>query len=297
MSHMVSRRDLIVSAAAALVAVPSRVRAQADATARALLALEARHGGRLGVCILDVRSRRVTGHRLDERFAMCSTFKLPLAAVVLREADRGRLLLSEVLPYTQKDMLSYAPVTGEHLKDGGMTVGALAEAAQVTSDNVAANLLLTRLGGPAAFTARLREMGDRHTRLDRMEPALNVVPPGDERDTTTPRGMADTLAAVATGDLLKPASRELLIEWMVKTRTGDKRIRAGLPKDWRAGDKTGTITGDETADKYNDVAIAFPPGRGALVVAAFYDTGKHFRDIRDEDQAVLAEVGRLAAAW
>jgi beta-lactamase class A len=296
MLRMLSRRDLIISVGG-LLAAPSRVRAQADATARALQALEASHGGRLGVCLLDARSRRVTGHRLDERFAMCSTFKLPLAAVVLREADRGRLQLSEVLPYTQKDMLSYAPVTGEHLKDGGMTVGALAEAAQVTSDNVAANLLLTRLGGPAAFTARLRDMGDRQTRLDRMEPELNVVPPGEARDTTTPWAMADTLAVVATGDVLKPASRERLIEWMVKTRTGDKRIRAGLPKDWRAGDKTGTITGDETTDKYNDVAIAFPPGRSALVVTAFYDTGKRFPNIRDEDQAVLAEVGRLAAAW
>lgn len=291
-----SRRDVITAAAGLLVS-PIVARARTTDPTGALQALESRHGGRLGVAMLDTGTRRIAGHRLDERFALCSTFKLPLAAVVLREADQGRLQLSEVLPYTQKDMLSYAPVTGEHLKDGGMTVGALAEAAQVTSDNVAANLLLTRLGGPAAFTARLREMGDRLTRLDRMEPALNVVPPGDERDTTTPRGMAETLAAVATGDVLKPASRDLLIEWMVKTRTGDKRIRAGLPKDWRAGDKTGTITGDQTTDKYNDVAIAFPPGRGALVVTAFYDTGKHFKDIRDEDQAVLAQVGRLAAAW
>jgi beta-lactamase class A len=296
MVRMLSRRDLILSAAG-LVAAPASLRAQSDATARALQSLESRSGGRLGVCLLDTRTARMTGHRLDERFAMCSTFKLPLAAVVLREADRGRLSLSEMVPFSQEDMLSYAPVTREHLKDGGMTVTALAEAAQITSDNVAANLLLTRLGGPAAFTARLREMGDRHTRLDRMEPALNVVPPGDERDTTTPRAMAQTMAAVLTGDVLKPASRELLAEWMVKTRTGDKRIRAGLPKDWRAGDKTGTLTGDETSDKYNDVAIAYPPGRGALVVTAFYDTGKHFKDIRDEDQAVLAEVGRLAASW
>jgi beta-lactamase class A len=293
---MLSRRDLILSAAG-LVAAPTSLRAQSDATARALQSLESRSGGRLGVCVLDTRTARVTGHRLDERFAMCSTFKLPLAAVVLREADQGRLALTEVVPYSQKDMLSYAPVTSEHLKDGGMTVAALAEAAQVTSDNVAANLLLGRVGGPSGFTARLREMGDRHTRLDRLEPGLNQVPPGDERDTTTPRAMAQTLAAVLTGDLLTPGSRARLIDWMVKTRTGDKRIRAGLPTDWRAGDKTGTLTGDETTDKYNDLAIAYPPGRGAFVVTAFYDTGKRFKDMRDEDQAVLAEVGRLAASW
>ena len=125
-----------------------------------------------------------------------------------------------------------------------MTISALAEAAQVTSDNVAANLLLARLGGPTGFTARLRELGDRQTRLDRLEPELNLVLPGDERDTTTPRAMAETASRLLTGDVLTPASREQLIDWMVKTRTGDRRIRAGLPKDWRAGDKTGTATAD-----------------------------------------------------
>ncbi len=293
-----SRRDLLAATAGLLLA-PALPRAQSDVTARALQALESRAGGRLGVCLLDTATKRVTGHRMDERFAMCSTFKLPLAAVILREADQGRLTLTDVVAYSEKDLLSYAPVTSAHLKAGGtaIAISALAEAAQVTSDNTAANLLLSRVGGPSGFTARLREMGDQYTRLDRTEPMLNLVVAGDERDTTTPRAMAQTMAATLTGDLLTRASRDLLIDWMVKTRTGDKRIRAGLPKDWRAGDKTGTATADAMTDKVNDVAIAFPPGRGALVVTAYYDSDKRSKDIRDEDQAVLAEVGRLAAAW
>lgn len=291
-----SRRDLLVTAAGFLLA-PALPRAQSDDPARALQALEARAGGRLGVCILDTATKRITGHRLDERFAMCSTFKLPLAAVILREADKGRLKLTDVVSYSQKDLLSYAPVTSEHLKEGGMTIGALAEAAQMTSDNTAANLLLSRIGGPSGFTARLREMGDQHTRLDRTEPMLNLVVPGDERDTTTPRAMAQAMAAFLTADVLTRSSRDLLIDWMVKTRTGDKRIRAGLPKDWRAGDKTGTANADAMTDKVNDVAIAFPPGRGALVITAFYDSDRRSKDISDADQAVLAEVGRLAGAW
>lgn len=268
---------------------------RADPT-EALKALESRNGGRLGVCLLDARTGRMAGHRLDERFAMCSTFKLPLAAVVLREADHRRLSLTDVVRYTKDDMLSFAPVTSRHLGEG-MSVAALAEAAQVTSDNVAANLLLSRIGGPAGFTARLREIGDRHTRLDRTEPELNLVEPGDERDTTTPRAMAETIAKFLAGDLLTPDTRDRLLDWMVQTRTGDKRIRAGLPGTWRAGDKTGTGMADGMTDKYNDIAIAFPPGRGPLVITAFYDTDEHARDMRDEDQAVLAAVGRLAAAW
>ena len=202
-----TRRELL-SAATGLLLAPARTRAQADATARAIQALESRAGGRLGVCLLDTGTKRVTGHRLDERFAMCSTFKLALAAVILREADQGRLGLSDLVAYTEQDLLSYAPVTRARLTAGEatMAIGALAEAAQVTSDNTAANLLLARIGGPSGFTARLRELGDAHTRLDRTEPMLNLVVAGDERDITTPRAMARTVAAFVTGDVLSHAS-------------------------------------------------------------------------------------------
>ena len=292
---MLRRRDVLVTAMATL-ATPLLGRAARQDGGAALKALEARAGGRLGVCFLDTRTNRIDGNRLDERFAMCSTFKLALAAMILRDAQHGRVKLDEVVHYSKKDMLSYAPVTSLHVKEG-MTVAALAEAAQVTSDNTAANLLLAKVGGPAGFTKRLREIGDQQTRLDRTEPDLNLVAAGDERDTTTPRAMAQTMAKCLVGDYLDQASRERLIGWMVKTATGDRRIRAGLPKDWRAGDKTGTAQADAMTDKVNDLAIVFPPGRGPLIVTAYYDSDNRSNETRDEDQALLADVGRIAAGW
>lgn len=261
-----------------------------------LQALEARAGGRLGVSVLDTATGAAFGHRADERFGMCSTFKLPLAAVMLREADAGRIPLDRRVNYTQADMVPYAPVTGPNLARGHMTVGALAEAAQVTSDNVAANLLLGLIGGPAGFTQMLRTLGDPDTRLDRLEPEMNLVPPGEVRDTTTPAAMARLTARLLTGDALTPAARARLSGWMEATATGAKRIRAGLPAGWRAGDKTGTAIADVMVNKYNDVAIFWPPGRAAIVVAAYYDAPGQFETMRDEDQAVLADVGRIAAA-
>jgi beta-lactamase class A len=266
-------------------------------TPAGLRALEARAGGRVGVYVLDTGTGRAVGHREDERFAMCSTFKLPLAAVILREADAGRVALDEQIRFSAQDMVSFAPVTGRHVAEGRMTVAALAEAAQVTSDNVAANLLLQRLGGPAAFTAMLRATGDVATRLDRPEPMVNLVVAGDERDTTTPRAMATTMSKFLAGDLLSRASRDRLLAWMEATATGAKRIRAGLPAGWRAGDKTGTGMADAMTDKYNDVAIAWPPGRPPLLIAAYFDSARRSQEMRDEDQEVLADVGRLAAAW
>jgi beta-lactamase class A len=178
-----------------------------------------------------------------------------------------------------------------------MTVAELAEATQTTSDNPAANLLLKLVGGPPGLTAILRTAGDTTTRLDRFEPQLNLVTGNDLRDTTTPTAMAHTTARMLTGDWLSAASRETLTAWMVATTTGKQRIRAGLPKDWRAGDKTGTATAPHMRDKYNDIAIAWPPGKTPLVITAFLETRFSHPEIRDEDQSVLAEVGRIAARW
>ncbi len=259
-------------------------------------------GGRLGVAVLDTGAGTVCGRRLDERFAMCSTFKLVLAAMVLGRAAAGGRPLDARLRVGPGDLLKHAPVTRAAV-DAAATRGAgfaeltlaeLAEAAQTTSDGVAANLLLHDVGGPAAFTAFCRAHGDTATRLDRFEPAMNDVRPGDARDTTTPRAMA-TLVARLFGGVLPPAARETLREWMVATTTGAARVRHGLPTDWRAGDKTGTGGGDGVTVKCNDVAWIEPPGRAPIVVAAYYDTGVVAEWPSDADEAVLAEVGRIVA--
>lgn len=297
-----SRRRALQIASASLLAATTgaqamQLRPAFASTTKALANLERSTGGRLGVALLDTASGQITGHRLGERFAMCSTFKLPLAGAILREIDQGRLKADQWVTYGKADMLAYAPITTQNLESGGMTVAALAEAAQTTSDNPAANLLLKLLGGPAAFTAILRSAGDATTRLDRYEPQMNLVTGQDLRDTTTPTAMAHTTAHMLTSDWLSAASRETLIAWMVATTTGKQRIRAGLPKDWRAGDKTGTATAPHMHDKYNDIAIAWRPGKAPLVITAFLETRSTHTDIRDEDQAVLAEVGRIAVRW
>ena len=292
----ISRRTAL-TAAGLLVAMPALAKPRNDVSDDALLNLEKRAGGRLGVCIIDTASGRKLSYRGHERFAMCSTFKLALAAAILREADHGKLKLDTFVPYTKADMVMHAPVTEANLDKGGMTVGALAEAAQKQSDNPAANLLLKRLGGPAGFTQFFRNIGDTVTRLDRYEPEMNLVAPGDERDTTTPEAMAATVNKILlTGRVLTRGARMQLMQWMTDTTTGAKRLRAGLPEAWRTGDKTGSAL-DDYSGKYNDIAYAFPPEKPPLIIAAYYNTAAPRENLLDEDQAVLAEVGRIATRW
>jgi beta-lactamase class A len=297
---MIKRREFLTTpiAAAALLAAPAGAASSArgQAAASRLQSLE-QGQARLGVCFLDTATGETAGRRMEERFALCSTFKLAMVAACLREADRGRLDLAQVLTYSEADLLSWAPVTRKHVASGGLSIVALAQAAQEKSDGVAANLLVRRLGGPTAVTAKFREMGDSVTRLDRYEPDLGLVLSADLRDTTSPLAMASLVQRLTTGDVLEDGSRERLLQWMQNTDTGAHRLRAGLPAGWRSGNKTGTGRAEGTTNKCNDVAITFPPGRAPIVIAAYFDSGEYTAQIERRHEAVLAEVGRIAADW
>ena len=258
-----------------------------DATAR-IAAIETRIGGRIGVAALDTGNDKHLDYRAEERFPMCSTFKFLAAAAVLKRVDEKKERLERFVPYNAKDILEYAPVTKEHLKEGGMTLGALCEAAIEQSDNTAGNLLLDAIGGPAGLTNFVRTLGDRVTRLDRIEPELNSAIPGDERDTTTPAAISSDMQRLLLGDALSEASRGKLDDWLQRNETGGSMIRAGVPKTWGVGDKTGRGANGATAD----VAIMRPPAR-APILLAIYLLGST-APVKDRE-AAIAEVAGIVA--
>lgn len=264
--------------------------------ADSLAELERTAGGRLGVGIIDAQSGQCFGHRLDERFALCSTFKLPLAALILWQAQQGKLQLDASVALSEDDLVPHAPVTERYLEKGFMSVIQLAEATQTTSDNVAANLLLGLIGGPAGFTELLRAIGDEVTRLDRYEPELNFVPADEIRDTTTPRAAATTTQRLVDGSVLSSANGRLLRGWLEATSTGLQRLRAGFPSEWPAGDKTGTAYAAGMNNKYNDVAVAWPDGSSpGLIVSAFYEADGEYDRMRPEDILILRRAGEIAS--
>ncbi len=281
-----SRRALLAAAPLAIGA-PS-AEPQDSTITRHFAALEQRHGGRLGVAILDTANRNLLAYRGEELFPLCSTYKSLAAAFVLARVDRGQERLDRRVAVPRSALVAYSPATEPHAGDA-MTLDALCEAALTLSDNTAANLLLGSFGGPAALTGFLRTLGDGTTRVDRPEPAVNEVGPGDPRDSTTPLAMLGSLRRTVLGTALSDASRARLVAWLVGCRTGDHRLRAGIPDGWRVGDKTGT--GPAPGHATNDVAVLWPPGRAPIVVTAFYIGGGGTADERD---AVLAEIGRIA---
>ncbi|MCV6984813.1 class A beta-lactamase [Mycobacterium shinjukuense] len=251
--------------------------------------LERKYQARLGVYVPASGATAAIAYRADERFAFCSTFKAPLVAAVLHQFPLTHL--DKVITYASNDIRSTSPITQQHV-DTGMTVGQLCEAAIRYSDGTAANLLLADIGGTAAFTSYLRGLGDQASRLDQEEPELNRNPPEDHRDTTTPRAIALVFQQLALGDALPPDKRAMLTDWLARSTTGAKRIRAGFPADWKVIDKTGT--GDY--GRANDVAVVWSPGGAAQVVAIMSDRVTGGYDAQPSEALIAAAATRIAEA-
>jgi beta-lactamase class A len=283
---MLSRRDFLVittlSLPPALHAEPRR----SGNLAAAFAQLEEASGGRLGVAVLDTATGERSGYRADERFPVCSTFKFLLVSAVLRRVDNHQESLGRAVAIPAQPLLFNSPLTEPHA-GSTMTVADLCHAALTRSDNTAANLLLETIGGPAGITNFSRSIGDTVTRLDRMETALNESLVGDPRDTTSPTAMAADLKSMLLGNVLSPPSRNQLTRWMEANLTGLDRLRAKLPADWRAADKTGS-NGEHTS---NDIAVFWPPGNPPIIVAAYIT-----QCVGPESKraAMLAAIGELA---
>lgn len=239
---------------------------------------------RVGYAELDLTSGMILeSYRPEERFPMMSTFKVLLCSAVLSRVDSGKEQLDRRVHYRQSDLVEYSPVTEKHLT-AGMTVGELCRAAITMSDNTAANLLLSTIGGPQALTVFLRKTGDHVTRLDRWETELNQAAPGDERDTTTPEAMAETLNKLLTGKILTVASRQQLMDWMVADNVAGPLLRAVLPAGWFIADKSGA---DERGSR-GIIAALGPDGKPSRIVV-IYLTGT--QATMDERNRQIAEIG------
>lgn len=246
-------------------------------------ALAKRHNAQIGLYAVNLDSEESLGYRDTEMFAMCSTFKAYAAAAVLQRAQQGRLALRDTVPIEAADIRPHSPVT-EPRVGTAMTLAELCQAALQQSDNAAANGLLRALGGPPAITEFARSIGDDRSRLDRWEVELNSAIPGDPRDTSTPRALGTGYRAVLTGDVLQPAGRQQLVDWMLGNQTSS--MRAGLPAGYTSADKTGS--GDYGTT--NDVGVVYGPA-GQRMLLAFMTRSA----VDDPDAASLRPlIGELA---
>lgn len=248
--------------------------------------LERSSGGHIGIAALNTGTNQRIQYRAEESFPMGCTSKVIGVAAILKESMTNSKMLQERIKYTQKDLVNWTPITEKHLADG-MTVSELCAAAISYSDNTAMNLLAQKLGGPQSLNSFARSIGDKQFKLDHTWPDEALASPESREDATTPAAMVTSLQKLVLEDELAVPQRELLRTWLINNVTGNERIRAGVPKGWVVGDKTGTGYNYGTT---NDVAIIWPPKCAPIVVAIYYSSSKKESPKRND---VLASATRL----
>ena len=271
-------------AGSVLAKIPRVAFAQQDPLLVRIRQIEQNLGARLGVAISDSTNEIKWDYRSDERFALCSTFKVIAVAALLLRVDRGLDSLSRRVSIHKDDLVSYSPETELHVGEGAMSLSQICEAALTLSDNTAGNKILESIGGPSGVTDFARSLGDTVTRLDRWETELNEAAIGDERDTSTPRAMVNILSKLLQGNILSEQSRTILRDWMIANKTGDAKLRAGVPVNWVVGDKTGGGNNGSMAD----VALLERPKAGPMYIAVYMTETNATFDARNEAIADIA---------
>lgn len=285
--------------------------------------------GRLEVAVQTIDGGELWARNAEQTFPLQSVFKAPLGAAVLAEVDGGRLSLDEAITIGDMELSPpFSPISQAWPGRKTYTVRELLVAAVRDSDNTAADVLMRKIGGPGALKSWLVEKGIIGLRIDRYERELQVdaigmrsfrpawrtpeafeaekrsVPEAarraawaahaeDPRDSTIASGSLNFLRQLSTGQLISPASTTLLLRLMTETKTGQNRLKAGLPEGASLAHKTGTSgTNFGVTVATNDIGIlTLKDGRKYAVVVLLADSTA---DLKTRE-SVIADAMRVIA--
>lgn len=275
MYHLPRLALLFVAAVFLVVTyMPAYANRQGPKLEKELAKLEAQSGGRLGISAINTGNNQDIHYHAKERFPLQSTFKVIGVSAVLKKSMTDNHLFQEKITYSSQDLVYWSPITKQHLADG-MTIAELCAAAIMYSDGTAINLLMTKLGGPQAVTSFARSIGDNAFQLT------------NDNATSTPQAMQKNLQRLLLTDDLGLSQRQQLQDWLKNNTTGKLRIRAGVPKSWVVGDKTGTGLDYGTT---NDIAILWPPNCPPIIMAIYFTQPKKNAKPRPEIIASAAHI-------
>lgn len=249
--------------------------------------LEEKFDAHLGVYGIDTETNEVLSFNGKDRFAVASTFKALAGGFVLR--DYSWEDLNKNVMIHPDDLVDYSPITEKYVGIG-MPLKEILAAAIDYSDNTAGNFIFKHLGGPKGYQEKLEEIGDSVTDSTRYETDLNEAVPGDIRDTSTPKAIAQDLREIALGVQLPRDKEKFFKQLLLENTTGKNLIAAGVPEGTIVGDKSG-------AAQYgtrNDIAILYPENRKPIILVVF--SNKSDKDAQYQDE-LIAESAKVASGF
>jgi len=228
----------------------------------------------VGIAALDLNSGETVSIKGNTPFPMASTVKVAVAALYLAQVDNGQRSLDDMI--------------------NGQSARGLMRRMLVHSDNRATDILLADLGGPSAVHDWLQANGIKGLRVDRniSELLRSKRDLWDRRDSSTPVAMVDLLKRLYKAELIKPESRNYLLDLMAQCQTGRNRMKAMLPSGTPVEHKTGTLDG--LAD---DVGFITMPDGHRVAVAIFTRGGNNRPQTIAQAARVIYDGFRAIFTW
>ncbi|GAF23167.1 LOW QUALITY PROTEIN: beta-lactamase class A [Bacillus sp. JCM 19047] len=246
--------------------------------------LEDHYDARLGVYALDTGNGQTIAYNEDERFAYASTHKALAVGVLLQQLSLDEL--DTQILFSEADLVTYSPITEQHVETG-MSLHEISDARFATATIQRLILFSMKLAVHQGLKRHSEKLEDEVTEPERIETELNDVKPGETRDTSTAKALAESLYAFSLGDALDEEKQTLLNDWLIHNTTGDALIRSGVPEGWLVGDKTGSAS----YGTRNDIGIIWPPDEDPIVIAVL--SSKEQADAESDD-ALIAEATEAA---
>lgn len=231
----------------------------------------------------------------NRHFPMQSVYKLPIAMLVLRQVDAGKLNLDQRVAVTPADFVSDREfsIKRQYPKGAELSVRELLRFMISESDGTACDVLLKLIGGPQKATQDLHELGVENIVIARYEKEMAANPRVSYENWTTPEAAIELLQLLHGGNVISEASRGLLLDLMINSRPGPNRIKGLLPSGTVVAHKTGTsATINGVTSATNDIGIITLPNGSQLAIAVFVSDTKADEKTREEVIAKIAE-----AAW
>jgi beta-lactamase class A len=249
--------------------------------------LESNTEGRLGVFALNTANDYEIEYRANQVFPTGCTSKVIGVSAVLRKSMSDPTLLLTNVKYSNEELDGWSPITGKNVTTG-MTIQDLCAASISYSDNTAMNLLLKTIDGVQGMNVFARSIGDISFRQDNDWPTEAYSGGANNlKDSSTPKSMVESLYKLTLGNALDKPQRDLLISWLIDTKTGVNRIRSAIPKGWIIGNKTGT---GALYGSTNDLAIVWPPNHAPILMGIYYTSDIDHAQKRED---VVAEATRI----
>ncbi len=280
----------------------------------------------VGVCAIHVESGQRIALNAERAFPLASTYKIPIAILLLKMVEQGKLSLAQMIEITEEDLSPGSGPIKELFTLPGvqLSIRNLLDLTLRFSDNTASDIVLRLAGGPDKVTSMLRSARvddlrvDRSTKqilgefyglsdlasnqpwsLERFQTRLRETSAesrkasldaflNNPRDCGTPASIASLLTMVESGKALNPTHTDLLLSLMRECRTGPGRLKGQLPAGTIVAHKTGTIEGAVV----NDAGIIeLPDARGHIAIAAMVqETGAMAAE--SEYEVIIAELAR-----